>query len=89
MRVLMKPGVLDGVQKKLNMTDKEFATHIGVSRSQLWRAKLQPDDKRFSLGQDFIAKTCLSLNKQFDDVFFLDSSSHVCYSGESVSKEVV
>jgi hypothetical protein len=88
-RVLLKPGVLDEVQKDLSMTDQDFSEHLGVSRSQLWRAKLPPDDKRFSLGQDFIAKTLTKLKMPFDEVFFLDSMSHMCDGEQSATKEIV
>jgi hypothetical protein len=79
MRVLLKPGVLDDLQHEMMMTDQEFAEFIGVSRSQLWRAKRPPTDKRFSLGLDFIAKVLASFpSRTFEDIFFLDNLSHVC-----------
>jgi hypothetical protein len=79
MRVLLKQGVLDVMQKEREMTDQQFAEFVGVSRSQLWRAKLTPTDKRFSLGQDFIAKILKSFPKySFEDIFFLDDVSHAC-----------
>lgn len=79
MKVLLKSGVLDQLQKDLNMTDQEFSDYIGVSRSQLWRAKLPANDKRFSLGQDFIAKTLNAFQElTFEQIFFLDDVSHTC-----------
>lgn len=79
MKVTLQPNVLEKMQKDLNMTDQEFAEYIGVSRSQLWRAQLPSEDKRFSLGQDFIAKV---LNRfpelTFEQLFFLDKVSHGC-----------
>jgi predicted transcriptional regulator len=79
MRVLPKPGILEKLQKELDKTDQEFAEFIGVSRSQLWRAKLKPTDKRFSLGQDFIAKMLQAFNSyKFEELFFLQDVSHVC-----------
>jgi hypothetical protein len=78
-RVLLKPGVLDELQHEMKMTDQEFAEYVGVSRSQLWRAKLPPTDKRFSLGQDFIAKVLAAFPSHvFEDIFFLDRVSHEC-----------
>ncbi|MGZ0050183.1 hypothetical protein [Brevibacillus gelatini] len=83
MRVLLKPGVLDNLQTELKLTDQEFAEFIGVSRSQLWRAKLPPHDKRFSLGQDFIAKILNAFSSNtFEDIFFLDQVSHECDNGK-------
>ncbi|MBG9943898.1 hypothetical protein ABE237_15665 [Brevibacillus formosus] len=82
MKVLLKPGVLDDLRHKLKFTDKRFAEFIGVSRSQLWRAKLPPSDKRFSLGEDFIAKVLSAFpDHTFEDIFFLDDLSHLCDSG--------
>lgn len=79
MRVLLKTDILDALQKELGMTDQEFADYIGISRSQLWRAKMPPRDKRFSLGQDFIAKTLSRFPQHtFEDIFFLEHMSHAC-----------
>lgn len=79
MKVLLKTDVLDTLQKELEMTDQEFADYIGISRSQLWRAKRSPRDKRFSLGQDFIAKTLGRFPEHaFEDIFFLEHVSHEC-----------
>lgn len=89
-KLLLKSGVLNDVQKGLNLTDQQFAEYIGVSRSQLWRAKMPPNDKRFSLGQDFIAKLLSHFpEKCFDDFFFLDCVSHACDDETSAAKEVI
>lgn len=83
MRVLLKPGVLEKLQKDLDLKEQEFAEYISVSRSHLWRAKLPPSDKRFSLGQDLIAKLLNAFpNKKFEDIFFLEQVSHACDKGE-------
>lgn len=79
MTVILKPGILDNLQHDMKMNDQEFSDFIGVSRSQLWRAKLPAVDKRFSLGKDFIAKVLVAFpNRTFEDIFFLDKVSHVC-----------
>ncbi|BAH44554.1 hypothetical protein BBR47_35770 [Brevibacillus brevis NBRC 100599] len=79
MTVILKPGVLDNLRNDMKMNDQEFSEFIGVSRSQLWRAKLPAVDKRFSLGKDFIAKVLAAFpNRTFEDIFFLDKVSHVC-----------
>jgi len=79
--VTLKAGILDNLQNDLKMNDQEFAEFIGVSRSQLWRAKLPAVDKRFSLGKDFIAKVLAAFpNLTFEDIFFLDNVYHSCDS---------
>lgn len=79
MRILLKHDVLESVQTVMKLTDQEFAEFIGVSRSQLWRAKLPPSDRRFSLGQDFIAKVLNAFaDHTFEELFFLDEVSHAC-----------
>jgi DNA-binding XRE family transcriptional regulator len=91
LKVLIKPDVLNTLQASLKKTDQEFADHIGVSRSSLWRAKLPVSDERFSLGQDVIAKVLNSFSdKSFEDLFFLDKVSHDCDKNEiPTEKEVV
>ena len=79
MKVLLKKNSLNDIQKKLKMTDQEFAHHIGVSRSQLWRANMPYKDKRFSLGNDFIAAVLDTFQeKKFEDFFYLGQMSHEC-----------
>lgn len=86
MKVLLKPGILNDLKKQANMSEQEFAIYIGVSRSQLWRVKLPPSDKRFSLGQDFIAKILKKFPKlSFEDIFFLEKMSHECDSKRSAT----
>ncbi|CAH1202926.1 hypothetical protein PAECIP111891_02147 [Paenibacillus allorhizoplanae] len=84
MKVILKPGVLENLQKELNMNDQEFADHIGVSRSHLWRAKMPISDKRFSLGQDFIARVLNTFSGfTFEEIFFLNQLSQDCDSSDS------
>lgn len=79
MKVLLRSGVLDDVQKEMNLTDQQFAEFIGISRSQLWRAKMPASDKRFSLGNDFVAAVLNALEgKKFEELFFLGDVSHEC-----------
>ncbi|ASA20235.1 hypothetical protein [Paenibacillus donghaensis] len=56
MKVIPKPGIINQLQEEKCMSEQEFADFVGTSRSSLWRAKLSSDDKRFSLGQDVMAK---------------------------------
>lgn len=82
MKVLLKSDILDDLRHGMKLTDQGFAKFLGVSRSQLWRAKLPPNDKRFSLGQDFIAKVLSAFPEHtFEDIFFLDQVSHSCDKG--------
>jgi hypothetical protein len=77
MKVLLRVDKVNKIQKKKDLNDGEFAYFIGVSRSQLWRAKMSPSDKRFSLGQDFIAKMLKAFpDCTFEDLFFLNDVSH-------------
>lgn len=86
MRIVPKPGELEKLQKEREMTDQEFADFIGTSRSSLWRAKLPPEDNRFSLGQDVMAKILKKFPaKSFEDLFFLDQVSHECYIDKTTS----
>ncbi|MHA6484514.1 hypothetical protein ACX1C1_21690 [Paenibacillus sp. strain BS8-2] len=79
MKILLIPGALEAIQNENGMTDQEFAEYIGISRSQLWRILLPKDDKRFSLGQDVIAKLLQRFpNRKFEELFFLDLLSHEC-----------
>jgi hypothetical protein len=90
MKVFLRQDILESLQKELDMKDQEFADYIGVSRSQLWRAKMPPNDKRFSLGQDFIAKVLNSFpTYTFEQLFFLDEVSHVCDNKDPSVKEVI
>lgn len=85
MKVLLKKDVLNKIQEDLKMTDQEFADYIGVSRSQLWRANMSPKDKRFSLGNEFVASVLSTFQeKKFEDLFFLGSVSHECYKEEVI-----
>lgn len=90
LKVLIKPDVLESLQSSLKMNDQEFADHIGVSRSSLWRAKLPANDDRFSLGQDVIAKVLSSFSdKSFDELFFLEKMSRECDDEKTSSEKEV
>lgn len=85
MKVVLKSNVLEQLQQLKNMTDQEFADFIGISRSQLWRARLNPADRRFSLGQDFIAKIMRAFPEMtFEDLFFLNHVSHACSKSDGL-----
>ncbi|WP_438498543.1 hypothetical protein [Paenibacillus sp. IHBB 3054] len=84
MRVIPKPGILNKLQEDKKMSEQEFADFLGASRSSLWRAKLPVDDNRFSLGQDVMAKILKNFpDKSFEDIFFLEKLSQVCYGGSA------
>ncbi|MCZ8520162.1 MULTISPECIES: hypothetical protein [Paenibacillus] len=73
MRVVLKKNIICELQSESGMTDQNFAVHIGISRSQLWRAKLPSTDKRFSLGHDFIAKVLHTFHdKKFEQLFSIE-----------------
>lgn len=90
MRFILKQGVLEEIQFKLKMNDQEFADYIGMSRSSLWRARLPINDRRYSLGQDVIAKILNKFpEKTFEDLFILDQLYHECDNNNERKKEVV
>lgn len=54
-------------------TDTKLGAAIGVSSTQIWRAKLPPDDPRHnSPGSDFIAGTLAYFKAPFERFFFLE-----------------
>ena len=55
-------------------TDAALAKLIGVSPSQVWRAKLPPDDERYnSPGVQFIAGVLGAFNGSFEDFFYVET----------------
>ncbi|MBO1003158.1 hypothetical protein [Pseudogracilibacillus auburnensis] len=57
---------------KLN-NDTQLAAKIGVSVTQVWRAKLPTDDPRHNTpGTAFIAGVLLAFGGPFEKFFFLD-----------------
>lgn len=87
MRVVPQEGVLNKLQQEKNMTDQEFSDFLGIARASLWRTRLPKDDKRFSLGNDVMAKILKKFpEKAFEELFFLDKPSQVC--DKKKSKEV-
>lgn len=65
---------LEMAQKKHNLSnDTELAATIGVSVTQIWRAKLPVNDPRHnSPGPQFIAGVLKAFKGKFEDYFFLD-----------------
>lgn len=56
-------------------TDSELAKKMGVSASQVWRAKLNPDDDRYNCpGNHFIASVLLLFDEPFEKFFYIDES---------------
>ncbi|MDF2631459.1 MAG: hypothetical protein K0Q85_55 [Caproiciproducens sp.] len=54
-------------------TDAILAERIGVSASQVWRAKLPTNDNRYNApGNQFIAGVIDALNGRFEDFFYVD-----------------
>ncbi|MBU8908551.1 hypothetical protein [Desertibacillus haloalkaliphilus] len=59
-------------KRKIN-SDTELAALIGVSVTQVWRAKLPVNDPRHnSPGPSFIAGVLNAFNSPFEKFFFLD-----------------
>lgn len=53
--------------------DTELAALIGVSVTQMWRAKLPTDDSRYNApGTSFIAGVLSAFDGPFERFFFLD-----------------
>jgi hypothetical protein len=62
------------IDKNIN-NDTQLAAIIGVSVTQLWRAKLPADDPRFnSPGPVFIAGVLAAFGEPFEKFFFLEES---------------
>ena len=54
-------------------TDAELAAAIGVSTTQIWRAKLPVNDPRYNApGASFIAGVLTAFGGPFEKFFFLD-----------------
>ncbi|MFH5185766.1 hypothetical protein ACHHV8_25670 [Paenibacillus sp. TAB 01] len=54
-------------------TDAALAKRIGVSPSQVWRAKLPPDDDRHNApGVQFIAGVLGAFDSNFEKFFFVE-----------------
>ncbi|WP_410769615.1 hypothetical protein [Fontibacillus sp. BL9] len=54
-------------------TDSALAKCIGVSPSQVWRAKLPPNDERHNTpGVQFIAGVLGAFDSTFEDFFFVE-----------------
>ncbi|MEK4276508.1 hypothetical protein BK129_18790 [Paenibacillus amylolyticus] len=54
-------------------TDAALAKFIGVSSSQVWRAKLPPDDARHNTpGVQFIAGVLGAFDSTFENFFFVE-----------------
>ena len=57
-------------------TDSDLARIIGVSVTQVWRAKLPPSDKRHNTpGVHFIAGVMTAFNAPFEKFFYLDEAN--------------
>lgn len=55
-------------------TDAALAKEIGVSPSQVWRAKLSPDDERYNTpGVQFIAGVLGAFDGTFEEYFFVEN----------------
>jgi hypothetical protein len=54
-------------------TDADLARTIGVSPSQVWRAKLPPDDDRHNApGVQFIAGVLGAFDSTFEEFFYVE-----------------
>jgi transcriptional regulator with XRE-family HTH domain len=79
MKIKMKVDVLEQLQKEENLNDTQLAERMGISRSRLWRTKLNDSHPEYcSPGESLIIGTLNAFpNKKFEDLFFL---SDVCSS---------
>lgn len=58
-------------------TDAELAEKMGISPSQVWRAKLSPEDDRYnSPGNQFIASVLSLFGEPFEKFFYVDGSEN-------------
>jgi len=71
--IKLKNGVLERIQKEYSLNDSELAAKIGIDYSMLWRIKAG----RNRPGQQFVARMLNAFPElTFEDVFFLDVTSH-------------
>lgn len=72
--IRLNTSVLEEEQRKHNISsDTELAARIGVSVTQIWRAKLSVDDPRHnSPGSVFIAGVISAFGGPFEKYFFLE-----------------
>lgn len=68
---LMKAQIDKGIP-----TDAALAQEIGISASQVWRAKLPTSDSRYNApGNQFIAGVIGAFQGKFEDFFYVDEVS--------------
>lgn len=74
MKIKLRVEVLESLQKERGWNDKELAKRMEISRSRLWRAKLNEDHPEYcSPGKSLIAGALKAFpEKSFDDLFFLN-----------------
>ncbi|AFH62235.1 hypothetical protein ACVNS2_16455 [Paenibacillus caseinilyticus] len=65
----------DEMQRNNIASDTELAAKLGVSLTQIWRAKLPPEDPRHNYpGAAFIAKVLDAFGGPFEKFFFLEKA---------------
>ncbi|MDV2683776.1 hypothetical protein RYX56_05565 [Alkalihalophilus lindianensis] len=70
-------------------SDTELAAKIGVSVSQIWRAKLNKDDPRYCApGPAFIAGVINAFGEPFERFFFLEPELRGRNLSDDYKKEV-
>lgn len=75
MAIKLKVKEFDLIKQELQLNEAQMAARIGVSTTQLWRARLPDEDIRHNdPGAEFIAGTLNAFDKKFEDLFFLDNS---------------
>lgn len=63
-------------------SDASLAVVLGVSASQVWRAKLSPNDERHNApGNHFIAGVIAAFDEPFEKFFYLEDAN-VCAYGQ-------
>lgn len=72
--ICLKISALTKVQIERNIpSDAALAAVLGVSASQVWRAKLSPNDERYNApGNQFIARVLSAFDEPFEEFFCLE-----------------
>ncbi|MEW9702863.1 winged helix-turn-helix domain-containing protein [Paenibacillus sp. SI8] len=73
MKIKLRVEVLEELQKNENLNDTKLAEKMGISRSRLWRTKLDENHPEYcSPGESLIIGTLQAFpHKKFEDLFFL------------------
>ncbi|MDQ0876792.1 transcriptional regulator with XRE-family HTH domain [Paenibacillus sp. V4I3] len=92
MKIKLRVEVLEELQKEENLNDTKLAEKMGISRSRLWRTKLDDNHPKYcSPGESLIIGTLQAFpHKKFEDLFFLtELCSDIHNKGEFRESEVI